>query len=47
MYGRCAFDIWVEKYGIEEANKRKKLQYEKQLQSRKNRGIHENTLSES
>ena len=23
MYGRCAYDIWIEKYGLEEAEKRK------------------------
>ena len=23
MYGTCAYDIWVEKYGIKEADKRK------------------------
>jgi len=23
MYGRSAYDIWIEKYGLEEANRRK------------------------
>lgn len=29
MYGKKVFDIWIEKYGIDEANKREKLRREK------------------
>jgi len=29
MYGRCAYDIWVEKYEAEEADRRKLLQLKK------------------
>lgn len=29
MYGRCAYDIWVEKYGEEEANQRREAVNEK------------------
>lgn len=32
MHGRCAYDIWVEKYGIEEANKRREETNKKRLQ---------------
>jgi len=29
MYGRCAYDIWLEKYGKKEADRRRKIQIEK------------------
>lgn len=34
MYGKCAYDIWIEKYGKEEADKRKLEQYKKSSKSR-------------
>lgn len=33
MFGRCSYDIWVEKYGIDEANRRKQIQKEKQIET--------------
>jgi hypothetical protein len=35
MYGRSAYDIWVEKYGIEEAEKRKQIQINKRKNTNK------------
>ena len=37
MYGRCAYDIWVEKYGIEEANRRREDTIRKMRASALNR----------
>lgn len=33
MYGKCSYSIWIEKYGIEEANKRKEQTNEKRRES--------------
>jgi len=35
MYGKSPYDIWIEKYGKEEADKRKKALYEKRSKNRK------------
>lgn len=36
MYGKSPYDIWIEKFGKEEADKRKKALYEKRTKNRKN-----------
>ena len=33
MYGQSVYDLWVKKYGIEEAEKRKKIRHEKMSKS--------------
>jgi hypothetical protein len=35
MYGRCAYDIWVEKFGKEEADRRKEELRKKQSENSK------------
>ena len=37
MYGKCAYNIWIEKYGIEEANKRQEEATRKRLETIKNK----------
>jgi len=36
MFGRCAYDIWVEKYGIEEADRKREQQVRKSIETKKN-----------
>jgi len=39
MFGKSPYDIWIEKYGEEEANKRKKSLYEKRSDNLKKRNV--------